>query len=111
MATVITNLLSAIPRLGEDIVYFTWGGFSVGNATLNHFFNLQYLIFFAICSLVAVHIVDLHQYSSISPLSQRLNGVLMARQGHTGECLQFDISINHFRSLSTSIFPFNPSSS
>ena len=47
-ATVITNLISAIPWIGQDIVEFIWGGFSVNNATLNRFFALHYLITFCI---------------------------------------------------------------
>nr|NP_847988.1 apocytochrome b [Harpochytrium sp. JEL94]AAO62900.1 apocytochrome b [Harpochytrium sp. JEL94] len=68
-ATVITNLLSAIPWLGQDIVYFLWGGFSVDNATLNRFFSLHYLLPFVLCALVAVHIIGLHQYGSTNPLA------------------------------------------
>jgi ubiquinol-cytochrome c reductase cytochrome b subunit len=41
-ATVITNLLSAIPWIGTDLVYLIWGGFSIDNATLNRFFSLHY---------------------------------------------------------------------
>ena len=47
-ATVITNLMSAIPWIGQDIVEFLWGGFSVNNATLNRFFALHYCITFCI---------------------------------------------------------------
>ena len=49
-ATVITNLMSAIPWLGKDIVEFIWGGFSVNNATLNRFFSLHYLLPFILAS-------------------------------------------------------------
>lgn len=69
MATVITNLLSAIPWLGQDIVYFLWGGFSVDNATLNRFFSLHYLLPFALAALVVVHLLGLHQHGSTNPLS------------------------------------------
>ncbi|OLL21620.1 apocytochrome b, partial (mitochondrion) [Neolecta irregularis DAH-3] len=66
-ATVITNLLSAIPVLGNDIVTLLWGGFSVNNATLNRFFSLHYLLPFAIAALVVMHLIALHQHGSGNP--------------------------------------------
>jgi ubiquinol-cytochrome c reductase cytochrome b subunit len=59
-ATVITNLMSAIPWLGQDIVQFLWGGFSVNNATLNRFFSLHYLLPFILAVLVLLHLISLH---------------------------------------------------
>jgi len=59
-ATVITNLMSAIPWIGQDLVEFIWGGFSVNNATLNRFFALHYLVPFIIASLALAHIIALH---------------------------------------------------
>jgi ubiquinol-cytochrome c reductase cytochrome b subunit len=59
-ATVITNLMSAIPWLGQDIVQFIWGGFSVNNATLNRFFSLHYLLPFVLAVLVLMHVIALH---------------------------------------------------
>jgi ubiquinol-cytochrome c reductase cytochrome b subunit len=59
-ATVITNLMSAIPWLGQDIVQFIWGGFSVNNATLNRFFSLHYLLPFILAVLVLMHLISLH---------------------------------------------------
>jgi len=59
-ATVITNLMSAIPWLGQSIVEFIWGGFSVNNATLNRFFSLHYLLPFIIVVLVLLHLITLH---------------------------------------------------
>lgn len=67
-ATVITNLASAIPFVGENIVYWLWGGFSVDNATLNRFFSIHYLLPFAIAALVLVHLILLHQDGSNNPL-------------------------------------------
>ena len=67
-ATVITNLISAIPFVGEDIVQWVWGGFSIGNATLNRFFSLHYLAPFLIAGLVVVHLVVLHDHGSNNPL-------------------------------------------
>jgi ubiquinol-cytochrome c reductase cytochrome b subunit len=59
-ATVITNLLSAIPWLGQSLVEFIWGGFSVNNATLNRFFSLHYLLPFVLAVLVLMHMISLH---------------------------------------------------
>lgn len=67
-ATVITNLFSAIPLVGESIVAWLWGGFSVDNATLNRFFALHYLLPFVIAALVFVHLALLHTYGSNNPL-------------------------------------------
>ncbi|MBB4039055.1 ubiquinol-cytochrome c reductase cytochrome b subunit [Microvirga flocculans] len=59
-ATVITNLFSAIPVVGETIVHYLWGGYSVGNPTLNRFFSLHYLLPFMIVGVVALHVWALH---------------------------------------------------
>lgn len=59
-ATVITNLMSAIPWIGQDIVEFIWGGFSVNNATLNRFFSLHYLLPFILAALVLMHLIAMH---------------------------------------------------
>ncbi|KJR79867.1 cytchrome b (mitochondrion) [Sporothrix schenckii 1099-18] len=59
-ATVITNLISAIPWIGQDIVEFIWGGFSVNNATLNRFFSLHFLLPFILAALVLMHLIALH---------------------------------------------------
>jgi ubiquinol-cytochrome c reductase cytochrome b subunit len=67
-ATVITNLVSVIPVIGDTIVYWLWGGFSVDNATLNRFFSLHYLLPFAILGLVLFHLVLLHLEGSGNPL-------------------------------------------
>jgi ubiquinol-cytochrome c reductase cytochrome b subunit len=56
-ATVITNLLSAIPIFGQDIVELIWGGFSVSNATLNRFFSLHYLLPFLLAALAVAHLI------------------------------------------------------
>ena len=66
-ATVITNLFSAIPVVGESIVSWLWGGFSVDNPTLNRFFALHYLLPFIIVGLVLLHLVALHQHGSNNP--------------------------------------------
>ena len=59
-ATVITNLVSAVPWIGQDIVEFLWGGFSVNNATLNRFFALHFLLPFVLAALVLMHLIALH---------------------------------------------------
>src|ERR1700740_2478698 len=59
-ATVITNLFSAIPYVGDSIVTLLWGGYSVGNPTLNRFFSLHYLLPFVIAGVVALHVWALH---------------------------------------------------
>jgi len=72
-ATVITNLFSAIPFVGGSIVEWLWGGFSVGNATLNRFFSLHYLMPFVIAGLVIVHLSLLHKDGSNNPLGINTN--------------------------------------
>ena len=66
-ATVITNLLSAIPVFGQDLVELIWGGFSVSNATLNRFFSLHYLLPFLLAALVLAHLIALHTHGSNNP--------------------------------------------
>lgn len=70
-ATVITNLFSAIPIIGNEIVYWLWGGFSVDNPTLNKFFSLHYLLPFIILAVVLLHIIFLHEHGSNNPLGIR----------------------------------------
>ena len=67
-ASVITNLLSALPYVGQDIVYWLWGGFAVDNATLTRFFALHFLLPFVIVALVLVHFMFLHVTGSRNPL-------------------------------------------
>ena len=67
-ATVITNLFSAIPLVGDSIVTWLWGGFSVDNPTLNRFFALHYLLPFVIVGVVVLHLVALHRFGSNNPL-------------------------------------------
>jgi ubiquinol-cytochrome c reductase cytochrome b subunit len=65
-ATVITNLISAVPWIGQDIVEFIWGGFSVNNATLNRFFALHYLLPFVLAALALMHLIALHDTAGSS---------------------------------------------
>nr|YP_001718408.1 cytochrome b [Loxosomella aloxiata]BAG12593.1 apocytochrome b [Loxosomella aloxiata] len=67
-ATVITNLLSAIPYVGEMIVQWVWGGFSVDNPTLTRFFSFHFLLPFVIAALSGLHLLFLHQTGSNNPL-------------------------------------------
>ncbi|SRR6266568_584531 len=66
-ATVITNLLSAIPVFGQDLVELIWGGFSVSNATLNRFFSLHYILPFLLAALALAHLIALHSEGSNNP--------------------------------------------
>jgi ubiquinol-cytochrome c reductase cytochrome b/c1 subunit len=66
-ATVITNLFSAIPWVGEGIVTWLWGGFAVDNPTLNRFFALHYLLPFVIVGVVGLHVVALHVVGPNNP--------------------------------------------
>lgn len=66
LATVITNLMSAIPWIGQDIVEYIWGGFSVNNATLNRFFALHFVLPFVLTALVLMHLVALHDSAGSS---------------------------------------------
>ena len=73
-ATVITKLVGGIPVIGEYIVHWLWGGFSVDNATLNRFFSLHYLLPFLIVGVVILHIVSLHAEGSNNPLGIKSYG-------------------------------------
>nr|YP_010363746.1 cytochrome b [Clinterocera nigra]UNZ13013.1 cytochrome b [Clinterocera nigra]UNZ13039.1 cytochrome b [Clinterocera nigra] len=72
-ATVITNLLSAIPYLGNTIVQWLWGGFAVDNATLTRFFTLHFLLPFIVAAMVMIHLLFLHQTGSNNPLGVNSN--------------------------------------
>ena len=73
-ATVITNLLSAIPLFGKDLVELIWGGFSVSNATLNRFFSLHYILPFLLAALALAHLIALHTHGSNNPNGISSNG-------------------------------------
>jgi ubiquinol-cytochrome c reductase cytochrome b subunit len=66
-ATVITNLFTAIPLVGDSIATWLWGGYAVGDPTLNRFFALHYLLPFVIVGIVMLHLVALHQHGSNNP--------------------------------------------
>nr|UZT67471.1 cytochrome b [Endecameris sp. ZJUH 20220006] len=67
-ATVITNLVSAVPIIGNDIVIWLWGGFSVGAATLNRFYSFHFILPFMIILIVMIHLMSLHITGSNNPL-------------------------------------------
>lgn len=67
-ATVITNLLSAVPYLGVDLVQWVWGGFAVDNATLTRFFTFHFVLPFIVAAAVLIHLLFLHQTGSNNPL-------------------------------------------
>jgi len=73
-AKVITNLFSAIPFIGESLVQWMWGGFSVDNPTLNRFFSLHYLLPFVIFGVVAAHVAALHITGSNNPDGIEIKG-------------------------------------
>nr|YP_010713305.1 cytochrome b [Mesobuthus eupeus]WDA95756.1 cytochrome b [Mesobuthus eupeus] len=67
-ATVITNLVSAVPYIGSEVVQWLWGGFSVDNPTLTRFFSFHFLFPFVILGGVLVHLIFLHESGSGNPL-------------------------------------------
>ena len=67
-ATVITSLVTAVPVVGQSIVDWLWGGFTVNNATLNRFFSLHFLLPFVIAGLTVLHLALLHKDGSNNPL-------------------------------------------
>ena len=73
-ATVITNLFSALPLVGEPIVTWLWGGYAVDNPTLNRFYALHYLLPFVIAGVILLHIVALHRFGSNNPLGIDVKG-------------------------------------
>lgn len=72
-ATVITNLFSAIPYIGTDLVQWIWGGFAVDNATLTRFFTFHFVLPFLVIAATVVHILFLHQAGANNPLGIRGN--------------------------------------
>nr|YP_009048527.1 cytochrome b [Aprasia parapulchella]AHL17028.1 cytochrome b [Aprasia parapulchella] len=72
-ATVITNLLSAIPYIGPALVEWVWGGFSVDNATLSRFFTFHFVLPFAIAGMVMLHLMFLHESGSNNPTGLNSN--------------------------------------
>lgn len=85
-ATVITNLLSAIPYVGNSLVTWLWGGFSIDTPTLTRFFTLHFLIPFVVSGLSMIHIFYLHQTGSNNPLGvTRLQDAVPFHWYYTGK--------------------------
>nr|YP_009378996.1 cytochrome b [Cestrotus liui]ARI44197.1 cytochrome b [Cestrotus liui] len=72
-ATVITNLLSAIPYLGTELVQWVWGGFAVDNATLTRFFTFHFILPFIVLAMTLIHLLFLHQTGSNNPIGLNSN--------------------------------------
>nr|YP_010894831.1 cytochrome b [Amiota femorata]WJW73344.1 cytochrome b [Amiota femorata] len=72
-ATVITNLLSAVPYLGIDLVQWVWGGFAVDNATLTRFFTFHFILPFIVLATTMIHLLFLHQTGSNNPMGLNSN--------------------------------------
>nr|YP_026051.1 cytochrome b [Xibalbanus tulumensis]AAS00892.1 apocytochrome b [Xibalbanus tulumensis] len=72
-ATVITNLLSAVPYIGKTMVNWLWGGFSLNNATLNRFFSIHFTLPFLLIMMMMIHVMFLHQAGSSNPLGFNSN--------------------------------------
>nr|AYN50410.1 cytochrome b [Lepyrus sp. G312] len=72
-ATVITNLISALPYLGNLIVQWIWGGFAIDNATLTRFFTFHFIMPFIVTAMVMIHLLFLHQNGSNNPLGVKSN--------------------------------------
>nr|YP_009346105.1 cytochrome b [Ornithodoros zumpti]AMX74181.1 cytochrome b [Ornithodoros zumpti] len=72
-ATVITNLLSAIPYIGTSITQWLWGGFSVDSPTLSRFFSFHFLLPFILTALIMIHITLLHETGSSNPIGSTIN--------------------------------------
>lgn len=72
-ATVITNLISAIPYIGSIIVKWLWGGFAIDNPTLNRFFAIHFILPFIVLVITLIHLIFLHQTGSNNPLGTNRN--------------------------------------
>nr|QAY81988.1 cytochrome b [Aristobrotica sp. REN-2018] len=72
-ATVITNLMSAIPYLGNTLVQWIWGGFAIDNATLTRFFTFHFILPFIVFAMMMIHLLFLHQTGSSNPLGTKSN--------------------------------------
>lgn len=102
-ATVITNLLSAAPYIGTDLVQWIWGGFSVDNATLTRFFSFHFVLPFIIAGASMIHLLFLHQTGSSNPtgLNQNLDKVPFHAYFSYKDLFGFSILIGALAGLST----------
>lgn len=94
-ATVITNLVTTIPYIGNNLTLWIWGGFAINNATLNRFFSLHFLLPFIIIILVILHLYFLHITGSNNPLgvNRNLNKIPFHLYFTLKDCLSFIIYI------------------
>nr|QNV11857.1 cytochrome b [Ancistrocerus parietum] len=97
-ATVITNLISAIPYLGKSIVEWIWGGFSVNNPTLNRFYSIHFILPFIILILVIIHLMFLHSSGSNNPMgtNSNLNKIIFHPYFSSKDSISFIIIITMF---------------
>ena len=109
-ATVITNLFSAIPLVGESIVTLLWGGFSVDNPTLNRFFSLHYLLPFVIVGVVVLHIVALHRFGSNNPLGIDVRGEQDTVSFHPYYTVKDMFGLSAFLTIMAAVVFFLPNS-
>ena len=109
-ATVITNLFSAIPLVGESIVTLLWGGFSVDNPTMNRFFSLHYLLPFVIVGVVVLHIVALHRFGSNNPLGIDVRGEQDTVSFHPYYTVKDMFGLSAFLTIMAAIVFFLPNS-
>nr|YP_010154902.1 cytochrome b [Hylarana latouchii]QQX28245.1 cytochrome b [Hylarana latouchii] len=102
-ATVITNLLSAAPYIGSDLVQWIWGGFSVDNATLTRFFTFHFILPFIIAAMSMVHLLFLHQTGSSNPtgLNSNLDKITFHPYFSYKDLLGFVIMLGALTMLST----------
>nr|BAV31503.1 cytochrome b [Hoplobatrachus crassus]BAV31504.1 cytochrome b [Hoplobatrachus crassus] len=102
-ATVITNLLSAAPYIGSDLVQWIWGGFSVDNATLTRFFSFHFVLPFIIAGMSMIHLLFLHQTGSSNPtgLNQNFDKVPFHPYFSYKDALGFVIMVGALAGLST----------
>nr|YP_009229634.1 cytochrome b [Amolops loloensis]ALT66303.1 cytochrome b [Amolops loloensis] len=102
-ATVITNLLSAAPYIGSDLVQWIWGGFSVDNATLTRFFTFHFILPFIIAAVSMIHLLFLHQTGSSNPtgLNSNLDKVSFHPYFSFKDLLGFSIMLGALATLST----------
>nr|QJS33045.1 cytochrome b [Hylarana latouchii] len=102
-ATVITNLLSAAPYIGSDLVQWIWGGFSVDNATLTRFFTFHFILPFIIAAASMVHLLFLHQTGSSNPtgLNSNLDKITFHPYFSYKDLLGFVIMLGALTMLST----------
>nr|YP_009132542.1 cytochrome b [Pelophylax epeiroticus]AKA55361.1 cytochrome b [Pelophylax epeiroticus] len=102
-ATVITNLLSAAPYIGTDLVQWIWGGFSVDNATLTRFFTFHFILPFVIAAASMIHLLFLHQTGSSNPtgLNSNLDKITFHPYFSYKDLLGFAVMLGALAALST----------